>query len=330
MHLDKYIKENGVSTDFQIFEGNISFETKISTNDLFLAQYNNGEFNAVDIVVKYLAIENYYGLNNYGFSLYEKMQTKRVGENWNERFRNLIRSVEQNGYLEDFTIETDVNYSIHDGAHRLALAMFLKIPNVTIKPFNADKIRRSYTIEWFMENGFSEDEIATIKEKTEALLNECRNPYYCLFWPPARNIFNTLSESVERVESGVKLLTKERIFLPRHTFKNFIYDVYRTDDIRLEKLNMKYNYLMNSLHKDNYQKENFPVEVLQVKIDNPDFRMKTFTGLPQSKTTMRIKKALRNNFNAEITEYYYDILMHMTDNSIQNEDVAKILKRVKS
>ena len=57
--------------------------------------------------------------------------------------------------------------------------------------------------------------------------------------------------------------------------------------------------------------------------------MKGLTGLPQSKKTMRIKKQIRKDNSELITDYYYDIIMHMTDNTIQNRDLEKILKKVK-
>lgn len=329
MYLDKYIMGNGCSTNYPIFEDKISVMVNIPTNDLFLAQYYNNDFNAVDVVVKYLAIENYFGLNQVGFSIYEQMQQKRINENWNERFKLLINSVEKRGYLENFPIQTDVNYSIHDGAHRLALALFLGIKNVNVEIFNVEKVRRSYTLAWFKEYKFTQQQLEIIKTKLQELLEKCRKPYYCIFWPPARNIFDSLGSAVEKVENGIQIIDSKTLSLPCSSFKNFIYDVYATDDIRIEKLNLKYQYLMNSLALDHFKKQELPLQVLKIKINNPDFRMKTFTGLPQSKTTMRIKKKIRNDFSEQITEYYYDIIMHMTDNTIQNEDVEKILKRVK-
>ena len=65
-------------------------------------------------------------------------------------------------------------------------------------------------------------------------------------------------------------------------------------------------------------------------MNDPDFKMKGLTGLPQSKKTMRIKKQIRSNNSNLITDYYYDIIMHMTDNTIQNKDVQKILCKVKN
>lgn len=86
---------------------------------------------------------------------------------------------------------------------------------------------------------------------------------------------------------------------------------------------------MNSLSKDGYSSEKLPIVILQTILDIPDFKMKGLTGLPQSKKTMRLKKQVRAQNSPLITEYYYDIIMHMTDNNIQNEDVGKILKKIK-
>lgn len=328
MYLDKYVYKFGCSTDYPIFDKKISINVKIPTNDLFLAQYYQNEFNAVDIAVKYLAIENYFGLNQFGFSLYKKMQQKRIGESWNERFKELIRSVEQNGYLLEHPIQTDINYSIHDGAHRLALALFFGIDSINVEIYNVEKVRRTYDLNWFIENGFTKSELELINNKLKEILEQCRTPYYCVYWPPARHIFNDLSFATDNIEKGVQVIGESNLVLSRDSFKNFIYDIYATDDIRIEKLNLKYKYLMNSLMVDRFKENNLPLKVLKVKVDNPDFRMKTFTGLPQSKTTMRIKKSIRNDFADRITEYYYDIIMHMTDNTIQNQDVEKILKKV--
>ncbi len=328
MFLDKFIEEVGKSTEFPIFNNKISTNVVIPTNDLFLSQYKDEYFNAVDIVVKYLAIENYYGLNNYGFKLYEKMQSKRINENWNERFVKLIQSFEKDGLKNMFPIETDINYSIHDGAHRLALALFFRITDICVKVYNIDKPRRPYDIDWFRENGFTQEDIIIIEDKLKELLNLTRNPYYCVLWPPTRNIFEKIEKEIELVEDGIELIGKKYLELKRNDFKKFMYDVYSTDDILPEKLDLKFKYLMQSLDKDKYDNEKLPLMVMNVLLENPDFKLKSFTGLPQSKKTMRIKSNIRNQNNNYVTDYHYDIIMHMTDNSIQNNDVEKILKKV--
>ena len=89
MWLDKYIKEKGIATDYPCFASNEE-EVCITmhTTDLLLAQFNLSDFNAFDIIVKYLAIENFYGKNTYGMALYKKMAADRVMKSvtsWLER-----------------------------------------------------------------------------------------------------------------------------------------------------------------------------------------------------------------------------------------------------
>ena len=49
--------------------------------------------------------------------------------------------------------------------------------------------------------------------------------------------------------------------------------------------------------------------------------------MPQSKETMKLKQIIRDTFKAYVTEYYYDIIMHVTDNTVQNREVEKILEK---
>ena len=65
----------------------------------------------------------------------------------------------------------------------------------------------------------------------------------------------------------------------------------------------------------------------ELNLKYPDFRVKPMTGLPQSKETMKLKQIIRDTFKAYVTEYYYDIIMHVTDNTIQNREVEKILEK---
>ena len=60
MWLEKYVKEVGIATDYPKFNGEECIYINLRATDLFLAQYYNGEFNAIDVVVKLLAVENYY------------------------------------------------------------------------------------------------------------------------------------------------------------------------------------------------------------------------------------------------------------------------------
>lgn len=329
MRLDKYVTEVGSATDYSVFEGKECTYKTVNATDLFLAQYVKDEFNAIDIVVKYLAIENFYGKNDFGLELYRKLQLKRVNEDWNERYIKLMKSFEM-GIDMNSWIQVDLNYSIHDGAHRLALALYHNYEYVPINIFNVEINRRYYGWKWFEENGFTKFEMDLIYRKLNELLEKCRKPYFCILWPPARLEFDNIKGSIECAEKGVRILKCYEIQFSREELKKFIYNIYETDDIKKYKLDLKYEHIMQSLDMDGYDEKLYTVCVMELKIDNPDFRLKPLSGLPQSKSTMRLKKKIRDMFKDKITDYYYDIIMHLTDNQLQNDAVEEIIISVKS
>jgi len=100
----------------------------VNIRDLFLCQFSNESiFNRFDIIVRYLAIENYYGKNDFGFKMYSKMQSKRLNNENSEcesNFRELIKSYEENGYMVDSYIECDNEFKLFDGSHRLSLNIY--------------------------------------------------------------------------------------------------------------------------------------------------------------------------------------------------------------
>lgn len=326
MDLSKYIKDVGMATDYPKFSGQESTVVNMKATDLFLAQNINGEFNAFDVVVKYLAIENFYGHNNYGFKLYRKMQLKRVNHVWERRFRELIQSMKKEIDMSSY-LELDLNYSIHDGAHRLALALYHNYQYVPIRIYNVQVYRRYYGIQWFKENAFSESEIGLIMKKYKELLAMCRRPYFCIIWPPARDYYQDIEREISNFEEGVHVIKSYPITLNKEKFKTFIYKAYETDDILRYKLDLKFEHIMQSLKSDNYSSNYYTFYVIELQIDNPDFRLKPITALPQSKTTMRLKQRIRDSFKEKITDYYYDIIMHLTDNQIQNDAIEDIISK---
>lgn len=325
MFLEDAIKKEGKSTDYIIFGDKNSVIVDIKTIDLFLAQYIDENFNAVDTVVKYLAVENYYGKNDFGFELYRKMQNARINENWDERFKQLILNFE-NGYDKNFCIETDVDYSIHDGSHRLALGLYHGIDMLSTKIFNIKKTRRNYMIGWFEKNGFTNSEINIIMECMTRLLDQNTPEFYCLLWPPTFCCSDEIIENIKQIKS-VEISDVNKYKLTQQQLVELIYEVYETDDISIDKLDLKCRYMLNSITACNLDKEELPLVVLKLKIKNPNYKLKHLSGKPQSIETIEIKKRIRNEFKEKINKYYYDIIMHVTDNELQNDQVQKILTR---
>lgn len=141
---------------------------KISTSDLFFQQNSNKGYNRLDIIVRYLAIENYFDQNDFGFELYNKMQEKRMGKDHAQTsgdvFKRLIKSWLENGYDPAYEIECDNNLSLLDGSHRLALALYMRVETVSCKVYGYNE-KVAYGKEWFLGNGFTVQEIDNILDK---------------------------------------------------------------------------------------------------------------------------------------------------------------------
>jgi hypothetical protein len=288
----------------------------ISTKDLFSLQYDiNGEYQNMDGVVRYLAIKNYYGKNNIGFNLYEKMQKNRISENWNARFKELIASFEKNGFLPEFPIVVGSNYMIMNGSHRLALAVYHKINYVPIKVMPQFKDRR-YSIQWFQENDFSKKELQIIKEAKSKLVKSMTYNFSAIIWPPAVNHSNLIIE-ILNTQRDVKVISHKKYELD--DFDNFLRLAYASDDITLEKINKKIDYIYNSTNSDTKR-----LIHLDIHISDREYRVKT-SGQPQLLKTMELKKIVRQHVRPLIKNYEHDIILHISDNYFQTQSINNLL-----
>lgn len=80
------------------------------------------------IAIRYLAIENYFGKNTYGYDIYKRAQELYCGQKTAESrlasFCNLIHNWELYGYQSDYAILIDESFRLIDGAHRITLAKY--------------------------------------------------------------------------------------------------------------------------------------------------------------------------------------------------------------
>lgn len=148
---------------------------KILLNTKWLLKNSMGNnMNASDVIVKIMAIENYFGKNNYGIDMYNKMQKIRVSENKlierekannQENFVNLIKSFEKNGFNDKYPIELNKKFEVFEGSHRLACAIYFGIEEIPVT-FNKYfwELTYDYSPEWFENSGMVEY-IPYIKER---------------------------------------------------------------------------------------------------------------------------------------------------------------------
>ena len=154
----------------------------ISVGDVFSLNSRNGELLRYDMIVRLLAVENYYGKNDYGFKLYHKMQyerNKHKGDDFAdkavERFKKLILSYEENGYDESSCILLDKNMQLIDGSHRLAMAMYHGYENISAV-IDTRETNFSYGIDWFENNGFTAEETGYMRDKAEEMRAKLVSP----------------------------------------------------------------------------------------------------------------------------------------------------------
>lgn len=100
------------------------------------------------IAVRYLAIEQYYEKNDYGYDIYRKALRlhcgKRTAEKRLSSFLSLIQNWEKYGYKSEFVILINENNELLDGMHRVALAIYYQLDEVICDMFK----NTSYFYEW--------------------------------------------------------------------------------------------------------------------------------------------------------------------------------------
>lgn len=316
--LDKVKKHCDNHLENYALEHNRGQIISVSVADLFFRHFNNMELLRCDIVVRYLAIENYYGKNNVGFTMYAKMQNARKkwfasslngAEETNsheavKQFRKLIESYEKRGYDNDSHIILDRNLSLIDGSHRMALALYHGIRNITALVINFDH-PVDYCIDWFLSVGFTQEEIDLIKSTSLKLRNQCNHPFSCVIWSPAVKLSDSI---IHDLGYYGKVESVKRYSYKKEEYKNIVRAVYAIDDIEKWKIEKKLEHMPG-----------MELVVAGIKIDEPSFRVKSATGKPISQRVERMKKAIRGRYRAQIDDYFFDTILHIADNHQQSD-----------
>lgn len=294
---------------------------KLDLNEVFIHQNlknsPGNEFNRLDIVVRYLAVEEYYGLNNYGFSLYAKMQDNRIEKGYSEtavnQFKKLIASYQTNGYDESSEIELDSRLMLIDGSHRLALGLFHNEQIIACK-VRPDKQTIMYGLEWFFEHGFSIEEMNLITNKCEELIREKCQMISCVLWPPVIQYFDEITEKL-------KLLYEVRDVcdynFSEETFQKAVQGIYCIDDIEDWKIEKK----IQGMHP--YDKT---IRIIELAIYSPGFRLKKGNNKTISTEGEKLKRLVRNCYKDKVDNYFYDVIIHTGDNYLQSGHIVNLFK----
>lgn len=301
----------------------------METEELFIQQrspkinreFNAGggitDFNRLDVIVRYLAVECYYKMNDYGLELYRKMQEARIGQGYGDtavkRFMELIKSYQLYGYDDSSEIELDENLMLIDGSHRLALVLFYhkRTAPCKVRPYRTDIY---YGIAWFVEHGFSMSEIQLISDKCNEILNSCFQPLSCVLWPPVYQYFNEITDKLDLLY-GVGNI--QDYPLTNETWKRAVEGIYSIDDIEKWKIEKKI---------DGMQPYPKVIRVMQLNVRNPRFRLKSVNNKTISAEGERLKAMIRNAYKDKVEGYFHDIIIHTGDNYKQSRFILTLLK----
>lgn len=297
-------------------------KVKMDVGEIFSHQNKSPSefaYNRLDTIVRYLAIEEYYGKNDYGFYLYRKMQGARMGADYVEqsvdKYKTLIDSFDKNGYSENSCIVCDKNLNLVDGSHRLALGLYHGIDKISIEVL-PNKTDIYYGINWFRENGFTNEEIEIICDKCIDLMEQYIVPFTCILWPPVQDYFDEITQVIASEYEVVECNDYE---YSEETFERLVRGIYNIDDIEQWKIEKKISYMKQHIPKR--------VRLLKLYLVGPDFRLKQVNGASISQVGEFIKGVIRNNYKDKIENYFYDIIIHTGDNFKQNRYISKLFNQ---
>jgi hypothetical protein len=155
---------------------------KLDIRELFLRNAVLTPYNRLDTIVRYITIEAYYQGDPKAFDMYHKMQRERIGSEeeaseWMSRFKKLIKSFETDGYKNNYSYLTvGKDLEVHDGSHRTALCLYHNIFEADCNIIDYSR-KVEYGLDWFLDHGFDNDEIRTIIQKYNCLVEEYTMPY---------------------------------------------------------------------------------------------------------------------------------------------------------
>tara|TARA_Y100000034_G_C6779623_1_gene348352 strand:- start:347 stop:850 length:504 start_codon:yes stop_codon:yes gene_type:complete len=149
----------------------------VNIKELIDKQIVDGYFNRVDIIVRYMYIEFFFGQTHKvdPYKLYKKMCTRRLGHTEHAdsedkvmtfvmSYNSLIESVYQNGFYHNSSIllNNESDKKLIDGSHRIAVGLYFGLEELPVEYDNSDRLYK-FGFDWFEKNNFSKIERSEIE-----------------------------------------------------------------------------------------------------------------------------------------------------------------------
>ena len=292
---------------------------KQETGKLLSYQVVDSVFMGNDIIVKLLAIDELFGGNDYGLSLYIKMQQREKGIDSDESFdrnvdalRALMQSISGNGLESTTPLKINLRQRLIDGSSRMAAALYLGIKEVPIE-IAADKKKEDIDISWFRQMGFAAEEIDLIEKKQQDIFHQWGLYFPVILWPPVQDHFYEIEESLSR---NFKIISsREYFFSESKRFRELVKRIYEWEAVGDRIINMKIEGMLT-----------YPLRVrlISIELPEPDFKKKRGTNNQISSVVKDMKEDLRRAYAGKVENYFRDIIIHIGDNFEHNLHITKV------
>ena len=112
-----------------------------------------------------------------------------------------------------------------------------------------------------------------------------------------------------------------RVYDLKDKYDSFVLDCYNGDDEAFQD-GYIYEKIRNMKTTDNTK-----AIVFIVKIDNPTYKINEENGISQCIESRRLKQQIRDEYSSKIDGYFFDNLIHMSDNEEEAKRVLNILTK---
>lgn len=270
-------------------------------------QWVDTSLNRYDVFVRCLAVDNYFGRNDYGFKLYDKMQARRRGSlpGWVDTYKALIKDIKNNGFDKEHPIRI-TNSILSDGSHRYSYMLnegFEKIP-VTID----DTLEHVHWHKSWFDDKFTKEEITQIETKRLEIFDRFGFFSTIMLWNSVEPYFDEIEEEIS---NSVPILESRTV----EYNEDFVREIYKCDDIHPSKVEKKIQYMKGRGDK---------IRLLKLDVPDPKWRIK-FNGNPLSTVGEKIKLKIRGDYQNKVRNYFHDIILHTSDNFQQADFIRNVI-----
>lgn len=112
-----------------------------------------------------------------------------------------------------------------------------------------------------------------------------------------------------------------RVYDLKDKYDSFVLDCYQGDDEAFQD-----GYIYEKI-KNMKSTDDTRVIVFIVKIDNPTYKINEENGISQCIESRRLKQQIRDEYSSKIDGYFFDNLIHMSDNEEEAKRVLNILTK---